>query len=265
MQPEPENASVPWTGLDLLLFLALWFAALVVSGAVAAIADIAISPSPPEQSIAKMETEKKDHGHPVFQLIEHDKNSPTVLLIVVLCLVVAAPLVEELLFRLLFQGWLTATLIRSRIPHANVVAIGVVSVCFALLHAGNSVALDKQTLFFMLGALAVANLLVFLLGIIYLSFIRNVSIPRYFFGSGRYFPPRFLTYTGYCLLALVFIFGVSAALDKVCPDVNTDPIPIFFFSLLLGTLYSKTQNLSYCILLHALLNGTSLIIVWLTV
>jgi membrane protease YdiL (CAAX protease family) len=264
MHPEPENVSVPWTGLDVLLFLALWFAALVISGVVAAVANIAI-PSPPEQPVAKVEVEKKDHGHPVFQLIEHGKTSPAVLLIIVLCTVVAAPLVEELLFRLLFQGWLTATLNRSRIPHASVIAIGVVSVCFALVHAGNCVALDRQTLFFMLGALAVANLFVFLLGIIYLSFIRNVSISRYFFGSGQYFPPHFFTYAGYCLLALVFIFGVSTAFDQIYPDANTDPIPIFLFALLLGTLYSKTQNLSYCILLHALLNGTNLIIAWLTV
>jgi len=253
-----KKTSVLWAGLDVLLFLALWFAVLFVCGA---IAGSATSRTQPQEQAA----DKGDQGHPVAQLVGQSKHSPIVLLVAFLAAVVAAPLVEELLFRLFLQGWLEAKFMQFHVPCASGVAIVAVSFFFAAIHGGNSVALDPQVLFYTFVVMAMANLLIFALGIFYLVRIRNVRMTHYLFGTGQFVPSRFFTCTGYCFLALLFIYGLSVVLNMVYPTTNTNPIPIFFLSLLLGTLYSKTQNLSYCILLHACVNGTSLVLVWLSI
>jgi len=249
---ETQNISVPWTGWDVLLFLILWFIAQTACGIFAYVAP----PSPPLGTTA--EVEKKDHGHAIVQLIEKGKDLPIVLLVAFLAVVVAAPVAEELLFRLFFQGWLETKLRPSY-------AIVVVSLFFALIHAGNSGAHDGLMLFYMFGAVIVANLLIFSLGITYLVRIRKIKASHCLFGTGRFFHTQFFAYAGCCLLALLPIFGVSALMDVLCPNTNMNPIPIFLFSLVLGFLYNRTRNLSYCILLHACLNATSLAIVWFSV
>jgi len=40
-------------------------------------------------------------------------------------------------------------------------------------------------------------------------------------------------------------------------------VPLFFFALVLGTLYYRTHRLLPLIVLHAALNGTSLLLAWL--
>ena len=262
METKSEKKSVPWKGWEVLLFLVIWFVAQIVCGIMGAVVGHFASPSQPLEPSAVME--QKDHGHPIAQLIEYGKNSPVVLLVAFFVGVVVAPLIEEFLFRLLLQGWLEAKLSHYRIPCASGVAIVTASFFFALLHTGDSDTIAGQVLFFMFAFSIVSGLLITALGITYLVLMRNVRKTD-LFGTEPFFRPRFFTLAGYCFVALLFIYGISGILDWWYPTSNTDPIPIFFFSLLLGTLYSKTQNIAYCILLHACLNATSLTIVWLTV
>jgi len=256
--PDIEKTSVPWTGLDVLLFLALWFATLFVCSAVAG------NTAPQTESQRQTAADGESYLHPIAQLVGQNNNSPIVLLVALLAAVVIAPLVEEFLFRLLLQGWLEAKLTQFQVPCASGVAIATVSFFFAAIHGGNGVVMDIQVLFYTLVALATANLLIFTSGILYLVRRRSVQITHYLFGTSRFFCPRFFINAGYCLLALLLIYGLSAVLGRAYPTTNTDPIPILFLSLLLGTLYSKTQNLSYCLLLHACVNGISLMLVWLS-
>ena len=239
------------------MFLSVWFVAQLVCAAI--ISHIL----PQEQAITTTHKGQEHHGHPVAQLVEQAVHSPLVCMVAFLAAVVAAPLVEEFLFRLLLQGWLEAQFLQFRVPCACGVAIVVVSFIFAIIHAGSSSASDRQTLFYLFSAITITNLLIFTAGIIYLVRKRNVKLTHCLFGAERFFRPQFLANVGWCLLALVFIFGVSFFLNVFCPNINTDPIPIFFFALLLGILYSRTRNLSYCILLHACLNLTSLILLCL--
>ena len=246
MQQNSRKLSIPWTGLDVFLLLALWFVAHQI-------VFVLVVVQMPEQSAM---IDKKDHRHPIIQMIEQGKNSPAVLLIAFLAVVVAAPFIEEFLFRLLFQGWLETKLGSSGI------AIVVVSLCFALIHGGNNKSLDGQVLFYLFAAMIAVNLLVFAMGIIYLQRIKNVKLTHIVFGTGRFFPPRFFVYAGYCLLMLLPIFGITFVLNNIYPNINTDPIPVFLLSLVLGILYSRTHNLSYCIMVHACLNATSLTIAY---
>ena len=246
------------------MFFGIWFTAQIVCSVVAGVASQFL----PQEQVMVLE-EEGDQGHPLTQLIKQSKDSPKALLIifpvVFLTAIVAAPLIEEFLFRMLFQGWLESTLARYGIPWASGIAIVIVSLVFAAIHAGNSEYLDTLALLLLLGFSAVASLLIFVLGLVYLVWGCNIQIDGYLFGTKPFFRSGFFTNVRYCLYALAIIYGISIILELLYPQTNTDPIPIFFFALLLGTIYSRTQNLSYCIALHACLNMISLTIVWLSV
>jgi len=258
-ESEPKYPFVPWTGFDVLLFFALWFLALIVSGTV--VRYICVDSSSPVVHAEKVAG--KVNPHPIVQLMQEGKNAPLVLLVAFLVAVVAAPILEEFLFRMLFQGWLEATLKRSPIPYANGIAIITVSLCFAALHWDNrSRFLEPKLLFYTMVSSLVVSLSVFVLGMIYLKRTRNVRITHFLFGTERFVHPRFFVRAGDCLLVILLCLAFNLALMWVYPNTNVSLIPLFFFSLMLGILYSKTQNLSYCILLHACLNGISLALVW---
>jgi len=275
MSNESSKHAIPWTGLDVLLFLALWFAAQMVCGVAAGITGAATghnTPSPQIQiqvqesgEIHVQQKEEKHHGHGVYQMVEQSKKSPFVFMLLFITIVIAAPLIEELLFRLFLQGWLESKLLQLNLPGASGVAVVAVSLLFALLHGGITGAMHIYVLYVLFITMTISSLLIFALGIYYLMAMRNMKLSECLFGSEPFFRPHFFANTGWCILALLFVIGISAALEVSFPDINTDPVPIFFFSLALGYLYSKTRNLSYCILLHAGLNVTSLTVAWLTV
>jgi membrane protease YdiL (CAAX protease family) len=256
-QSESVPISVPWTGFDVLMFLGVWFFAQILC------AEFVYQMLPQEQTVSSTPDEQEHHGHPLMQMVAQGFHSPLVLLVAFFTAVVAAPLVEEFLFRLLLQGWLEATFSRYRVPCGSGVAIVSASLLFAFIHAGSSGESTWQELLYVLSAIAVTSLLIFTLGIVYLVKMRNATLTHTLFGTERFFFFFFLSSAGWCLLALVFIFCLTVLLNVFYPGINTDPIPIFFFSLLLGTLYSRTRNLSYTILLHACLNLTSLILLCL--
>ena len=262
MSTELPKNSIPWTGLDVLLFLALWLAGQLMIGL--AIGVVAYTVSPTQSQTQATEGENQCHEHPIQQLVQQSKNSLAILLVAFMFAVVAVPLVEEFLFRLLFQGWLEATLRQFHMPYASGISIIFVSLCFAAMHGVRGGSMDGLMLLFLAVTVTIFSLSLFALGMVYLKEIRNVKLTD-LFGTERFFRPRFFTYAGCCLLALLLTYGLNGILDKVYPDTNTDPIPIFFISLVFGTLYSRTRNISYSILLHACLNGTSLALLWLTV
>lgn len=255
-----ESPSLSWTGLDVLLIFALWFGAQVICYHLARVAD---SSAQPTAAAATTSVDKQDNGHPLAQMIAQAKRSPMILLTAFLAAVVVVPILEEFLFRLLLQGWLESTLIQYQVSHASPKAIVAVSLFFAAIHGGNSGAWNVTILTLFFGLTIITNLLILLFGIIHLTQNRRCSLRRYFLGQGTFFPPQFFAVSGYCLCALFLIYGLTMTLGVMFPKTNVSPIPIFFFSLLLGTLYSKTQNLSYSILLHSSLNGISFIVVWL--
>ena len=245
---------VPWTGFDVLLFLGIWLAPLLAGVAIAYVA------SQPQGAV-----DTADHGHPLAQLIEQSEHSLVILLVALIAGVIVAPIVEEFLFRMLFQGWLEATFQQLHVPHASSVAIVIVALCFAAIHLNSNDAIDVHTLLIGFVLSSLYSLIVFTAGIVYLTQVRNVQIANYFIGTERFFRPGFFRGMGYCLLVIVFCFVLFATLKSIYPETNVAPVAIFFFALALGVLYSRTQNLSYCILLHACLNGISLTLVWLGV
>jgi hypothetical protein len=60
------------------------------------------------------------------------------------------------------------------------------------------------------------------------------------------------------------IYAVQITFQYLLPaNLAPDPAPLFFFALVLGALYYRTHRLLPLIVLHAALNGTSLLLAWL--
>jgi len=252
---EPKQASVPWTGFDVLLFFALWLAPLITG-------IVTVSLNQPQ--VETLAVEKQHLGHPIAQLVEQSQKSPMVLLVAFLVVVVVAPIIEEFLFRMLFQGWLETKFKQFQMPCASGVAVVITSFFFAAIHGNHHGAIDVPALLNGLVVMMVFSLTVFTAGLMYLSQIRNVRIADYLFVKERLVRTGFFTCVGSCLLVIVLCLALNVALTQNFPGMNLAPIAIFFFSLALGILYSKTQNLADCVLFHACLNGISLTILWIS-
>lgn len=258
MFPDSKNVSVPWKCVDVLLFFFLFLSAQLLSGTMVVAYHAKFFPQehlPPPQNVA---IEEHALDHPIISMIRSAEHSLPAIVVAFLVVVVAAPITEEFLFRMLFQGWLEAKC------RSSIIAITTVSFCFALMHGGNSY-LDGRLLFYLFIALITVYLLVFLSGIIYLAKVRKVQMIPAIFGTNRFTRRRFFMGVIYCFFALLFIFWLNIVTQDAFRKTNVAPIPIFVFSLVLGILYSKTHNLSYCILLHACLNMISLTCVVLNV
>ena len=230
MSQQDKATFVPWTGTDVVLFFALSLAAY---WSVVIFTGIANSLVPFQPS---------------------GVNKTTVVVLLFLAMVVGAPLIEEFLFRLLCQGWLEAKLLYFRVPFASNVAIIIVSFCFAAVHGPHSGdGLIGKAGFCVLVAYVVLQPLIFTLGIIYLIWKRNVKITDYLFGTESFSASKFFTNVRYGLLLFLLCYGLAIFLVLIFEGAIGSPA-IFFFSLVLGKIYSQTKNLSYCILFHASLN-----------
>ena len=253
---EVNKPSVPWTGFDVLLLFSLWLAPFIASIV------IVFLNQPP---IVATVTDTQNYKHPIVQLIEQSQCSPIVFIIIFLSVVIVAPMIEEFLFRMLLQGWLEVKLRQFKVPNASGIAIVGVSIFFAVIHINNHAVIDVQALLVGIVMSSVFSLMVFATGIIYLTQARNLRVADYVFVKERYVRPHFFTCVGGSLLAIMLCLTLNATLMLYYPGTNLAPIAIFFFSLALGVLYSRTQNLADCILFHACLNGISLALAWLSI
>ena len=215
MPQETAKISVPWTGFDVLLFFALWFAALIASSAVAGIVVHNFFSAPPQVQAGTEVEATENQGHPILQLAQQSKKSPIVFLIAFFAVVIAVPILEEFLFRMLLQGWLETKFTQFRLPYASGISIVIVSCLFATMHGGNQGAVNMHVLVCYLAIYAVLCLLIFALGIVFLLRIGNVKVTHLLFGKERFFRPRFFTNAGYCLLVLVFVYGLFGILTVI--------------------------------------------------
>lgn len=208
--------------------------------------------------------DKKTTLHPLTQLIQRGREKPIILLVAFLSGVVLAPLTEEFLFRLVLQGWLTKTLSRfgnQRLRNTTscVLSLLIVSLLFAFMHGGERREQAVEPLFAGLLGLAIANLLIFVFGTTYLSLFRQARAKDLGFDFRKI--PKDLALGGLVFfIATPFILGLNYFLRILFPDSVVDPIPLFFLALILGTLFYKTRRIQSSIILHALFNGFSFLV-----
>jgi membrane protease YdiL (CAAX protease family) len=171
--------------------------------------------------------------HPV-QLLLSENSSPRVLVLCFLSAVVAAPLAEEFLFRVLLQGWMEAVVQSWReraVPQAGPVAGSVP----AALTASASVENEETP---------------------------DTADNPYASPAQTSAPTAPVATIGPRLMAGPIV-GSALAFALVHLGHGPDPIPLFVFALMLGYLYQKTHRIWPGLVLHASLNAWSLTVLWL--
>jgi membrane protease YdiL (CAAX protease family) len=250
MQQEDGVISVPWSGFDVLLMFVLWFGLMIfctdVTKRIFAVEEVALAPVEVKQTT----------DHPLTQMVKKGGNVPVIVLVALLSAVISAPLVEELLFRLLLQGWLAAKI--SVRWSADWLSILIVSILFAAAHYGGRTEHESSVLFAALLGLAVANFSFLLFGWGYFVWVRKIPMLEHLFDTNRTLSDLGFA-AGLFILFAPFTFLLHGLIRAWFPEAVTDPIPLFFFSLLLGTLYAGTRRVFPCVILHACLNGFSLL------
>ena len=252
----PCRRPVPWNGVDVALIFLLWISLTIVCCRFAV--------SQVEMRAGQVNGRKPTPVHPLTQLIERGREQPVVLVVAFFSGVMLAPLAEEFLFRLLLQGWVRKRAVFSlddqrvgMLP--GVVSIFVVSVIFAAIHGGQRTEQNIDTLFYSMIGLAVANLFTVGLGMTYLIWIvgadrSDLGVPP---GGGISDVLTGIATFGLCGPA---ILALNILLRYQFPEAATDPIPLFFFSVVLGILFYRTGRLLPCVTMHACLNGFSFVV-----
>ncbi len=106
-----------------------------------------------------------------------------------------------------------------------------------------------------------AMFLMSMAGIAYLAAVRGMRLRDFGVDPGRLVPDMLCGLTVF-FLVLPPMFCLKEGLGSVFPDSEhlLDPAPLFFFACALGFLFYRTQRIVPCIVLHAALNTTALVL-----
>jgi membrane protease YdiL (CAAX protease family) len=269
--PYQARRRVPWNGLHVLaVFLVFELVAPLVAGG---LLGMLRRQEPAAHQTAAEEVEEADVRHAIEDLLRADPGFGTWLLCGVIAVLVA-PVVEEILYRLLLQGWLEAEErhARRRFPALRLLIPGLapvaaVSLLFALRHFRTAAPpmepdLARQSL--MLQAVLSACTLAFAVWLLRAHSGATVA-------DLGFIREKLLSDVGLGLLACaavcapVLVLQHLAAGYVVPEDVAADPIPLFFLALALGTVYYRTHRIIPAIVTHMAFNATSLALFWLQV
>lgn len=165
--------------------------------------------------------------HSVEKLLREEPNFGN-WLAVTLVTIIAAPVMEELLFRGLLQRWFV------EMPFAADAAILLSLFCAVSLGLTRELRYEKFTTWWPLIFLVVV-------GAAYIGFERLTSPWLNRPGAGR------------AIFASSLLFAASHA------DVWPTPIPLFFLGLALGWLAYRTQSIIGCMICHGLFNSVTVI------
>ncbi|GHT36561.1 hypothetical protein FACS189427_08400 [Planctomycetales bacterium] len=261
-----SRSEAKWNLFDVcfLLMFHSWLSAVCVSFVLNA-SGVVMPHSIAETSVTaeKQEAtaEKTPAEHPLTQLIQQCRTNPSVLLLAFLSGVIAAPLAEEFLFRLVLQHYLEKfCLLTLRIPSrsAGIVSIIFTSLLFASLHDSPRQTMPTDYLRAMMTGLTIGSILFVAIGTLYLALFRKADAEdlgwdnNYF---SKYLFADFKTAVKYAVFVIPAVMLIHIASRLLLPNEITDSVPIFFFSLALGFLFYKTRRILPSILLHLFFNG----------
>jgi membrane protease YdiL (CAAX protease family) len=177
---------------------------------------------------ALIKTFGESEGHPLIKMVEEESN-PSLFLLAIMAAVFVAPLCEELLFRLVLQGWLEKwedQQIGWRTP-PKVEALPT--------ETGVTMAASESTLM----PMEIVDVPVD---------VAPADPPAVGVGGLPY---------GW------FPIGVSSLLFALAHvGYGPDPIPLFLLALIMGYTYQRTHRIVPSMVTHALFNGMSLFALW---
>ncbi|MDR2706344.1 MAG: CPBP family intramembrane metalloprotease, partial [Planctomycetaceae bacterium] len=202
-----KRQPVFWNGFDVFLLFFLWLT--MMSVVIGMILPLFIAQHNSAQQ--PLQTVQTTTEHPLSQLLEHGKKSPIILFVAFFSGVLSAPLTEEFLFRLVFQGWLTKKL------NNGLFSIIIVSFLFALAHAGKRTVQPVDIQFYTLLGIGIINMLLFCFGIFYLVNIRGVSVCELGFRANRILYDLSIA-VGTFIVSAPLILSVNLLLRNNFPD-----------------------------------------------
>ncbi|GAB6166112.1 hypothetical protein JCM19992_21120 [Thermostilla marina] len=201
-------------------------------------------------------------AHPLFQLIAQRPSLWVKVLVFVLA-VLSAPIAEELVFRLLFQGWLQTLesrfIDRRRQLPKGIIAWLVVAVLFAAVHqrSPEKLVAPEAALDLSVRQLATEVLLVVVI-MGWLRWGRNLRFHRIGLRPKRLLGDVALG-AAWAGVAVGPVLALQFALTQLFPNRVVDPIALLPFALVLGFLFWRTNRIVPGIVLHMCLNGVSVI------
>ena len=266
--------TVPWNGGDVFLVVLLFIVAQSFAILLFVPDDLQEGSSTttevPQENVAASGAEPENE-HPVVMLLQNPPNhwAP---FIAIASAVAVAPLVEEFLFRVLLLGWLSK---KERLFRGADSTIGwrtswfslvLTSIVFALMHVRGAPADDSpQRMVALLTASSAAELLVF--AVVMVCFRKAICSTYEQLGwSVAHLKSDILSGLKTIALVSVPIIAMQVLLYKLISPYTSwapDPIPLFFFSLVLGWLYLGTGRIVAPLVAHMGLNSISLVLLWM--
>jgi membrane protease YdiL (CAAX protease family) len=252
---------VPWHGIDVFAVFAFDIALVL---ALCSLAGPMLGVNVHDQAPMSSANDSSNE-HAVFQLLS--SGSPWMLLICLVSAVLVAPIYEEFFFRILLQGWLESAERRSRrwlpwLHHGVSVAflpIMATSFLFASQHVRTtSPTMAPIVLAFCLAANSLASLTTLGLATVWLRWRVGATAVDFGWQPKKFLSDVVLGVTTFLVVGGP-LYGLQIFLKSSLPDsVAPDPIPLFFFAIVLGFLTFRTHRIMPAIILHASLNATSL-------
>lgn len=207
--------------------------------------------------------------HSLTILMQKSGHNPVVILVCFLVAVIVAPLAEEFVFRVVIQGGIEATLRREfgRSALTKRLPILITALFFAAVHFRPKQEIDRASIdqtFQIMTATMIGNLATVAVSIvIFRNFfrIRWSDIGLWDFRQiGRdalgalLLQLAILIPIGIVIITVQTLAKTQWATDHGISSNMVDPIPLFLFALVLGTLYYRTRRFASVFFLHAFFN-----------
>jgi len=225
------------------------------------------------ESDSPLANENLAEQHTLVILMQKGGQYPIVIVVCLLAAVVVAPLTEELMFRVIMQCGIESTFRREsgNTPLARRISIFLTALFFAAIHFRTQQSqIDIDLLFNGMIGMIIARPLALLLVVGLLRFHYRVRWADLGFRNFRLIGRDALGALLLFLIIFVPIFTVHGtvftlaktdwAVQHGISAAMLDPIPLFLFALVIGSLYYRTRRLVPVFFLHAFFNLYSFLV-----
>ncbi|MGW8257792.1 MAG: CPBP family glutamic-type intramembrane protease [Thermoguttaceae bacterium] len=209
--------------------------------------------------------QEKSTIHPLLQLLK--AGDWKLVFVCVVVAIIVAPLSEEMFFRVLFQGWLekkerhwrcSFPILRRWAPLGAMPIFCSASV-FAWLHYRSEAPLPdiEYLMFFFIGD-AMLKLLTMFFAVALVHFRVGAAAIDLGWSAQKFLADVKLGLVAFVAIAAPLYFGQYMLSQFLPKQFAPDPVALFFLAIVLGYLYHRTHRITPSIVVHMLLNASSL-------